>query len=64
MLASEEPREGKAPTRDSGVGAESAVAPPTETWTALTPIWIADPPSFLAYPLSSLALPRLMAIVP
>jgi hypothetical protein len=31
MLASEEPREGKAPTRGSGVGAESAMAPPTIT---------------------------------
>jgi hypothetical protein len=35
MLASEEPRERKAPTRGSVVGAESAMAPPTIAWDAL-----------------------------
>lgn len=35
MLASEEPREGKAPTRGSVAGMESAMAPPTITWAAM-----------------------------
>lgn len=44
MLTSEEPREGKALTRGSVVGAESATAPPPITWAAITdvlePFWL------------------------